>query len=186
MVSTKTTPNVTSLQLPQVLITPTILHVKHTEADGNLILFSPAWEDTKWNGNRAQPLCLCTVYMCGISSNVPVPFLLAGQQERATALQGLFCSYTPQFNMEKWLCLNFLYCRRMIMTIRVKVCGALWMDDGLRSSVHTGYSVQKTQDLRGILSIPALWCWPLCHASVARQSLTHGFQQSLICKCSGV
>lgn len=49
---------------------------------------------------------------------MPVPFLLAGQQERATSLQGLLFSYTPHVHVEKWPCLNFLFYRRRVATIR--------------------------------------------------------------------
>lgn len=126
MVNIETAPNVAVLELFQFPITPTILHV--TMLTQMEILSCFPRQDRIWNCSRAQSLCLTTVYMCGICSNVPVPFLLAGQQERATALQGLFFSSTPQFHMEKWPCLNFLSCRRRMATvrfIRVKVCSAL-------------------------------------------------------------
>lgn len=156
-VNTETTLNVVRLSFSD--------HTNHiacyqADADGNFILFSPAWQDTELNGSRAQPLSLSTVYMCGICSNFFFSFSLAGQQERAKALQDLFCTFTPQFHMEKRLCLNFLYYKRrtgIVRCIRVKVCGTLWMEAAL-GSMHTCDSEQKTQALRGILSIPALSC----------------------------
>lgn len=85
--------------------------------------------------------------------------------------------------MEKWPCLTFLFHTRRIETIRfirVKVCGALWMKAGL-TSVHTGNSVQKAHNLRGIHHIPIHSAMPLLW-----ESLTHGFQQLLICMHFGM